>query len=156
MLRMTYPLNLGIPLLRRRTFASVLALLVMVPLATPQARPVNYSAPVGVIPPMPSEPVPHARPGQIWQPGFYSFDGQGYAWHAGQWLPLSPSHGIGNDGKRGMDLWVPSRWVPCKVQGKTFYTFQAGHWFDPREPYGPGTYIPRFQEPEPDDSYFPF
>ena len=51
-------------------------------------------------PPAPREVyVPPARPGYSWQPGYWTRDGDDWAWVEGQWIELPPNYD-----------WAPSHW----------------------------------------------
>lgn len=49
---------------------------------------VNLSVVIGNAPPPPRfESVPQPRPGHVWAPGYWNWDGQRHVWIAGQWQP---------------------------------------------------------------------
>jgi hypothetical protein len=54
-------------------------------------------------------------PGLVWIPGYYTWNGAGYAWVPGRWLPPPRPHAV----------WVPGRWVHDKKLG---WFFIEGHW----------------------------
>ena len=80
--------------------------------------PLTASAEVGiyvdVAPPAARyEVVPAARPGYVWQPGFYDWRGGRHVWTKGYWVRE----------KRG-SYWHPSRWE----QDNGRYHFVKGSW----------------------------
>jgi hypothetical protein len=59
------------------------------------------------------EAVPAARPGYVWQQGYWEWNGHRHHWHAGYWVKE----------RRGM-YWHPSRWE----QRDGRWTFEKGRW----------------------------
>jgi hypothetical protein len=57
--------------------------------------------------------VPPPRPGFVWAPGYWRWDGYHHVWMEGRWLPE----------RRGFH-WVPEAWVPHHGH----YRFVPGHW----------------------------
>lgn len=70
------------------------------------------------IPPVRAERIPMAPPSkitQIWQPGHWDWDGQGYRWLDGEWVPRNGHGPLWQDGfwrRRGNDhAWIPAHWL---------------------------------------------
>jgi hypothetical protein len=59
------------------------------------------------------EVVPAARPGSVWAPGYYHWDGHAHVWHEGYWQ--RERHGY---------HWVADAWVPHGHH----YRYVPGHW----------------------------
>ncbi|MGV8918912.1 MAG: YXWGXW repeat-containing protein [Pseudomonas sp.] len=64
-------------------------------------------------PPMRVEPMPHGRPGYVWDQGHWRNDGRGYVWVPGHWQPE----------QRGA-RWAPGHWV---ARGPNWFWVE-GHW----------------------------
>lgn len=55
---------------------------------------------IGSPPPPPRyQPLPPPRPGQLWSPGYWAWDGYRYVWLEGRWLAARPGY-----------AYVPGRW----------------------------------------------
>jgi hypothetical protein len=55
-------------------------------IAAPAQAQVNLNIIIGDAPPPPRyEVVPAGRPGQVWAPGFWSWDGRRHVWQQGHW-----------------------------------------------------------------------
>ncbi|HTY50235.1 MAG TPA: YXWGXW repeat-containing protein [Steroidobacteraceae bacterium] len=69
---------------------------------------------IGVAPPPPPVVVaPVPRPGFIWAPGYYVWNGHRHVWHDGYWVHARPGY-----------HWVADAWVPRHGR----YHFVRGHW----------------------------
>lgn len=69
---------------------------------------------VGVAPPAPRVVVvPAPRPGYVWAPGYWRWNGGRYVWVDGRWV-----------GERRGYHWVPERWVAAGPR----WHFVPGHW----------------------------
>jgi WXXGXW repeat (2 copies) len=69
---------------------------------------------VRIAPPQPrSEPVPPARPGRVWIPGYWDWRGNRHVWVRGRWVSA----------RRGM-VWEQDRWV--NRNGR--WQLQRGRW----------------------------
>ena len=71
---------------------------------------------VGVViaPPEPRvEVVPAPRPGYVWAPGYYQWNGHRHNWHNGYWVRAQPGR-----------HWVAHNW---EQRGDHWY-FHGGHW----------------------------
>jgi len=69
---------------------------------------------IAVAPPPPRVvPVPARRPGFVWAPGYYRWDGHRHVWVDGHFVR-----------ERRGSHWVPERWV--EHHGR--YRFMPGHW----------------------------
>ena len=69
------------------------------------------------IPPVRVEEVPKPPPTSqalVWQPGHYEWNGAGYVWYSGEYVPQA-GHGT---------LWQPGYWQ----QTAAGWTWQPGHW----------------------------
>jgi hypothetical protein len=59
------------------------------------------------------EPVPAARKGYVWAPGYWHWEHGKYVWRNGRWVKAKHAH-----------HWVPDRW---HEKEKKWY-FEIGHW----------------------------
>jgi len=59
------------------------------------------------------EVVPAARPGYVWAPGYYRWDGHAHVWHEGYWI--RERHGY---------HWVADTWEPHGHH----YRYVPGYW----------------------------
>jgi hypothetical protein len=59
------------------------------------------------------EPVPAARPGYTWSPGYWGWQGQRHDWVAGSWMHDRPGY-----------AWQPHHWV----QNDNHWQLQHGQW----------------------------
>jgi hypothetical protein len=83
-------------------------------LTTPAAAQANLNISIGTPPPAPIyEAVPVARPGYVWAPGFWNWEGGRHVWTKGHWMAE----------RRGY-AWVPDRWD--HVNGN--WHREEGHW----------------------------
>jgi WXXGXW repeat (2 copies) len=60
-------------------------------------------------------PPPKPHPNDVWVPGWFKWDGRGFEWVTGRWLP-PPA---------GTHDWVPGTWVE-RHDGR--WQFIDGHW----------------------------
>ena len=80
----------------------------------PAISAVNIGVEIGVPPPAARiEVVPPARPGFVWAPGYWGWEGNRHVWIEGRWLETRPGY-----------HWVPERWVP---RGR-HHRFEPGRW----------------------------
>jgi hypothetical protein len=78
------------------------------------ARSYGYGVEVDVAPPpLPVVELPPPRPGYVWAPGYWSWNGHQHVWAEGRWLPE----------RRGQH-WVPEHWD----QHNGRWRFAQGHW----------------------------
>jgi len=69
---------------------------------------------IRIAPPPPRVIVaPPPRPGFVWAPGYWQWDGARHVWVDGRWLPARPGR-----------HWVPEHWVARRDH----YRFVPGHW----------------------------
>ena len=61
------------------------------------------------------EVVPAPRPGHVWAPGYWRWEGRRHVWVEGHWIKERRDH-----------HWVPERWV--EVENGHRYHFEPGHW----------------------------
>ena len=85
----------------RACSAAVAAMLLLSPLATDARRYIEV------------ERAPPPRPGYIWAPGYWRWQGNRHVWTDGRWLRERPGY-----------RWVPDRWEP---HGR-MYRLVQGHW----------------------------
>lgn len=79
---------------------------------------------VDVAPPAPRyEVIPAARPGYVWQPGYWEWDHGRHRWHRGYWVREKRGH-----------YWHPSRWE----QRDGRWVFERGRWDRERYAYHGG------------------
>ena len=64
-------------------------------------------------PPVRVEVVPAARPGYVWAPGYWSWDGGRHIWHGGYW-----------EAERPDQHFVPAHWVDTPGG----WRFMPAHW----------------------------
>jgi hypothetical protein len=100
----------------RRSFVALALPLVAGALLAGNALPARAALiDITIAPPAPrSEPVPPARMGFVWAPGFWRWDGHQHVWEAGHWEKDHPGH-----------HWVPAAWTPGPGG---HYRFAEGHW----------------------------
>jgi hypothetical protein len=79
-----------------------------------QARTVEFE--VDVAPPAPRvEVVPAVRPGYVYEPGYWAYDGKQYTWSEGRFIAEREGH----------------RYVPHVYEQRgQRWVFRAGHWDD--------------------------
>jgi len=80
----------------------------------PAAAQVSAEIVIGRAPPPPrAEVVPGPRPGWVWEPGVWVWNGHEHVWRAGHWIHERPG-------------WhrVPAEWV----QGPNGWRFVPAHW----------------------------
>lgn len=101
-------------MLRKPKIALITSLVILAINAAPAMARVDLSVDIGVPPPAPQvEVVPAARPGFVWAPGYWSWDGGHHVWVAGHWMTERPGF-----------VWVADRW---EVRGERHH-FEPGHW----------------------------
>jgi WXXGXW repeat (2 copies) len=89
---------------------------------TPAAAQVDLNLSIGVPPPAPMyEPVPVARPGYVWAPGFWRWDGGRHVWAPGYWMAARPGY-----------HWTADRWAH---EGGG-WRHVPGHWDHGPEEHG--------------------
>ncbi len=82
----------------------------------PAAAQVGINIDIGTPPPAARvEVVPAPRPGFIWAPGYWRWEGRRHVWAEGHWIKARRDH-----------HWVPERWV--EVEKGRHYHFEPGHW----------------------------
>jgi hypothetical protein len=99
----------------KRTAATILlaAAICIGSLAPAQAQ-LSISIDIGTPPPATRVEVVHeARPGWIWTPGYWSWEGHRHVWREGSWIKQRP----------GM-RWEAARW---ERHGERYH-FDPGHW----------------------------
>ncbi|HLG45493.1 MAG TPA: YXWGXW repeat-containing protein [Reyranella sp.] len=83
-------------------------------LVTPAAAQASLNISIGTPPPAPVyEVIPAPRPGYIWAPGYYRYEGTRYVWTPGRWMAERPGYHWTNDRwEHGAHGWyhVPGRW----------------------------------------------
>jgi hypothetical protein len=107
-------------MLKRTLFTTLAAAAISLPalavpaLVTPAAAQASLNVSIGVPPPAPIyEAVPVARPGYVWAPGFWRWEGTRHVWAPGHWM-----------GERRGYHWVPDRWD----HHGNGYHHEEGHW----------------------------
>jgi hypothetical protein len=93
----------------------VLAALIAAPLLVAQtAHAQVFDLRIGTPPPPPRVvEVPAARPGYVWAPGYWNWEGRRHVWHDGNWIRE----------RRGYHYVAPA-WEPVGHE----YGFHRGHW----------------------------
>jgi len=87
-------------------------LLGLAALSAPASAAVAINLDIGP-PPARVEVVPAARPGWVWSPGYWAWNGHHHNWVGGHWLRERRGYG-----------WVPEHW---DERGGRHY-FVPGHW----------------------------
>src|SRR5215467_13031408 len=77
----------------------VIGLFAMAVLSTPAFAGVNINIDIAP-PPARVEVVPPPRPGYVWAPGYWAWEGRQHVWREGRWIVVRPGY-----------YWVPERWV---------------------------------------------
>ena len=96
----------------------ILGLCAMVILSTPAFARVNVNIGIGTPPPPAQvEVVPEPRPGYVWAPGYWAWDGGRHVWREGHWI-----------GARRGYHWVPDRWTEYQGPKSSRWHYNAGHW----------------------------
>jgi hypothetical protein len=87
-------------------------------LSTPALAAVNLNFGVEIAPPPPQvEVLPAPRPGYVWAPGYWAWEGGRHVWVDGRWV-----------GERRGYLWVPDRWVEYRNGRGPHWHLERGHW----------------------------
>jgi hypothetical protein len=84
--------------------------------APPASAQVYVTTRVGVAPPPPRyERIPRARPGYVWAPGYWRWDGRvrRHVWAGGYWVHARPGY-----------AWRPGGWD----HGRDGWRFRNGYW----------------------------
>ena len=115
---MLFPLHMEVPMtgFTARSRTALVALALGACAAWPLAAEAQVSLDVTIgTPPPPArvEIVPAPRPGFIWAPGFWSWDGHHHVWHRGYWEREHPG-----------EHFVPAGWV----NGPHGWHFAPAHW----------------------------
>ncbi|MES2984602.1 MAG: YXWGXW repeat-containing protein [Pseudomonadota bacterium] len=94
---------------------SLITALLLGTLAVPAYAGVLISADINLGPPEPRyERIPVSRPGYIWSPGYWQWDGRDRDWVEGYWVEERPNYG-----------WVPDRWDHYP----NGWRFARGHYY---------------------------
>jgi YXWGXW repeat-containing protein len=98
---------------------SIVGLCIVVVLSTPAFARVDINLGIAVAPPPPQvEVIPAPRPGYVWAPGYWAWQGGRHVWVAGRWIPVYRGY-----------YWVPDRWVEYPgPRGSVYWRFEPGHW----------------------------
>lgn len=96
---------------RKALFASLFAAGVVAAPGLAQAR--TYVDIDVAPPPDRVEVVPAPRPGYVWAPGYWTYNGHRHVWAKGHWERERHGH-----------HWAPDHWV----QHGDRYHYQRGHW----------------------------
>lgn len=68
-------------------------------------------------PPAPYEMIPAPRPGFVWAPGYWTWDGYRYVWVQGRWMAQRPGY-----------IYAPGMWI----QSGPSWTWQPERWHEER------------------------
>jgi hypothetical protein len=99
--------------MKSRNVVAVLALAVAAA-TMPAVSEARVSFDLSIAPPAPLvEGVPAPRPGYVWAPGYWTWQGERYNWIAGSWMKERPGY-----------RWEPHRWV----EHDSHWQLQHGHW----------------------------
>ena len=97
---------------------TILVFCAMVILSTPAFARVNVNIDVGTPPPPARvEVVPEPRPGYVWAPGHWAWDGGRHVWREGHWI--RERHGY---------RWAPDRWTEHQGPRGSRWHYETGHW----------------------------
>lgn len=103
--------------MKRRLLAGIavaaLALGGAVTSAPAQARP-YIGVSIGVAPPPPRFERVGVRPGYVWAPGYWRWNGGRHVWASGYWVPGRPGY-----------RYRPAAWV----QSGPAWRFRGGYWY---------------------------
>jgi hypothetical protein len=103
----------------------ITAILAAVILSVPAYAAVNFNFGVEVAPPPPQvEVMPPPRPGFIWAPGYWNWEGGRHVWVGGNWV-----------GERRGYAYVPDRWVEYREGRGSHWHREPGHWERERHHY---------------------
>ena len=96
----------------------IMTLWTLAVLSTPTVAGVNFNLNIDIAPPPPQvEVVPAPRPGYVWAPGYWAWQGGRHIWVAGRWVPVHRGY-----------YWVPDRWVEYRGPRGPHWHFEPGHW----------------------------
>jgi hypothetical protein len=96
----------------------IIGFFAMAVLSTPAFARVNLNFDVEVVPPPPRvEVVPEPRPGYVWAPGYWAWEGGRHVWREGHWVVVRPGY-----------YWVPERWMEYRGPRGPHWHFEPGHW----------------------------
>jgi hypothetical protein len=96
----------------------IIGLFAVAVLSTPAFARVNLHFDVEVAPPPPRvEVVPAPRPGYVWAPGYWAWEGGRHVWRAGHLVVVRSGY-----------YWVPERWVEYRGPRGPHWHFEPGHW----------------------------
>ncbi len=104
---------------RTRGREAILAALVALgTTAPPTLAQVNFSFGIEIAPPLPPVYVaPSPRPGFVWAPGYWAWDGRSYLWVEGHWMKARPGY-----------YWVPDGWEHHVEERGEHWHYAPGHW----------------------------
>jgi len=86
--------------------------------ASPSFAQVNFHFGIDVAPPVPQvEEVPPLRPGFVWAPGYWNWDGDQHVWVGGHWMDARPGY-----------YWSPERWEHHVEEEGSHWHFAPGRW----------------------------
>jgi hypothetical protein len=90
------------------------ALLLTSGLALPALSQAGVAVDIDLAPPAPQvEVVPPPRPGYVWAPGYWNWEGGRHVWVGGHWMGERPGY-----------HWAPDHW---EHRGP-HYHYEPGHW----------------------------
>ena len=96
----------------------IMTLWTLAVLSTPAVAGVNFNLNIDIAPPPPQvEVIPAPRPGYVWAPGYWAWQGGRHIWVAGCWVPVHRGY-----------YWVPDRWVEYRGPRGPHWHFEPGHW----------------------------
>jgi hypothetical protein len=86
-------------------------------LGMPTLAMADFDVDVTTAPPAPKiEAVPEARPGYVWAPGYWKWEGTDHVWVTGHWVEAQlHSH------------WVPDKWTEDPNRPGHWH-FRSGYW----------------------------
>ena len=96
----------------------ILTLCILAVWNAPAVAGVNFNLNIDIAPPPPQvEVIPAPRPGYVWAPGYWAWQGGRYIWVAGRWVPVHRGY-----------YWMPDRWVEYRGPRGPHWHFELGHW----------------------------
>ena len=79
---------------------------------------INLNFGIDIGPPAPQvEVIPAPRPGFVWAPGYWAWEGNRHVWVAGRWMQSRPGY-----------YWVPERWEQHAEERGHHWHFESAWW----------------------------
>ena len=100
-------------------FRAAIIVFLICGVAAPSLAQVNFSFGIEVAPPPPppEEVYPPSRPGFVWAPGYWEWDGERHVRVPGHWMEVRQGY-----------YWVPDGWEHHVEQRGAHWHFAPGRW----------------------------